>query len=76
MKTQSKSAKFPVEVSKVPGFTLQITVSARSEMLDALNAVGVGPEKLGNHIEMLLQEAISACDGVVPGLIVSNLESV
>ena len=76
MKIQSKSITLPVEVSGVSGLTLRITVSARSEMLDALDAVGVGTEELPNLVSTLLQEAVSGCDGVVPGLIVSDLEHI
>jgi len=43
-------------------------------MLAALDAVAVGPQELPNRIQKLLQDARDACDGSVPGLILSNLE--
>ena len=74
MKISSIKQEFPIEVSRVPGFVLTIQVSARKEMLDALNSVGVGPAELPNMQKKLLQDAVEACDGIVPGLIVSNLD--
>lgn len=75
MKTYTQTIKLPIEVQNVPGFTLTISVSANKEMLNSLEAIGIGQAEIGNHIKKLLQEAVDACDGIVPGLIVSNQES-
>ena len=74
MKTQTQTRQFPIEISDVPGMILTISVSAEKSMLAALDAVGVGTEEMPNLIKKLLQDAIDACDGTVPGLIVSNRE--
>jgi hypothetical protein len=74
MKTQTRTMQFPVEVNGVPGLILTISVSARKEMLAALDAVGVGSQELPNLIQKLMEDARDACDGSVPGLIISNLE--
>ena len=74
MKSQTSTMQFPIEVNGVPGLILTISVSARKEMLAALDAVGVGHQELPNLIQKLVQDARDACDGSVPGLIVSNLE--
>lgn len=74
MKTQTQKREFPLEISGVPGMILTLSVSVRKEMLGPLDAVGVGPAELPNMQKKLLQDAIDACDGIVPGLIVSNLE--
>jgi hypothetical protein len=74
VKTQTIKREFPLEISGVPGMILTISVSVRKEMIGALDAVGVGAAELPNMQKKLLQEAIDAVDGTVPGLIVSNLE--
>jgi len=74
MKTQTRNLQFPIEVNNIPGLILSISVSARKEMLAALEAVGVGPQELPNLIQKLVEDARDACDGVVPGLIISNLD--
>ena len=74
MKTQTQTLQFPIEVNRLPGLVLTISVSARKEMLSALEAVGVGPTELPNLIKKLVEDARDACDGSVEGLIVSNLE--
>lgn len=76
LKTQTRTLHFPIEVNRVPGLILTISVSARKEMLSALDAVGIGPQELPNLVQMLLEDARDACDGSVPGLIVSSLENV
>jgi hypothetical protein len=74
MKTNTQSMQFPVEIKKIPGLILTISISARKEMLDALNAVGVGPQELPNMQKKLLEDARDILDGSLEGLIVSNLE--
>jgi hypothetical protein len=74
MKTNTQSIELPIEISGVAGMTLKLSVSARKEMLPLLDQVGIGTEELPNRIKTLLQDAVDACDGVVPGLIVSNRE--
>jgi hypothetical protein len=74
MKSQTSTLQFPIEVNGVPGLILTISVSARKEMLAALEAVGVGTQELPNLIKKLVEDARDACDGSVPGPIVSNLE--
>jgi hypothetical protein len=74
MKTASQSFKYPIEVKDVPAFTIQITISARKEMLPFLRAAGFGEDELPNKIRALLEQARDACDGSVDGLIISNLE--
>ena len=74
MKVHTQSVELPIEVDGVSGMTLKLSISARKEMLPLLDQVGVGPAELPNRIKTLLQDAVDACDGVVPGLIVSNLE--
>lgn len=74
MKTASQSMKFPTEIKGIPGLILTLTVSAERSMLPALNAAGVGEMELPNLIKARLEDARDACDGSVPGLIISNLE--
>ena len=74
MKKHTQSMQFPIEVSGVPGLVLTLSISARGEMLDALSAVGVTSIELPNLIKARLENARDACDGSLPGLIVSNLE--
>lgn len=76
MKIHTQSIEFVIEVQQIPGFTLKLSVSARKEMLQSLEGIGIGPAEIGNHIKKLVKEAVDACDGSVPGLIVDNLESV
>jgi hypothetical protein len=74
VKSQTSTLQFPIEVNGVPGLILSISVSARREMLAALEAVGVETQELPNLIKKLVEDARDACDGSVPGLIVTNLE--
>ena len=74
MKAHTQSIEFPIEIDGVAGMILKLSVSAKKEMLPLLDQVGVGTEELPNRIKTLLQEAVDACDGIVPGLIVSNRE--
>jgi hypothetical protein len=76
MKAYTQTVILPIEIQNIPGFTLALSVSARKEMLASLEAIGIGPTEIGNHITKLLQEAVDACDGSVSGLIVSNRESI
>ena len=70
----TQSFKFPIEVRGIPGLVLTVSIGARSEMLDALAAVGVGPEELPNFIRARLEDVTLACDGSVQGLVVGSLE--
>jgi hypothetical protein len=74
MKTGTQKMDFSVEVKGVPGLILTVSVSARKEMLAALDAVGVTAVELPNYMHTILEEARDAVDGSVRGLIISNLE--
>jgi hypothetical protein len=74
LKAHTQSIELPIEVDGVAGLTLKLSISAKKERLPLLDQVGVGPEELPNRIKTLLQDAVDACDGTVPGLIVSNRE--
>jgi hypothetical protein len=74
MKTATQKIHLPIEVNGIPGLVLTVSVSARKEMLDAMAAQGVDDAEIHNLIQAKIQEVVSALDGSVSGLIVSNLE--
>jgi hypothetical protein len=66
--------QFPIQVNDVPDLILTISVSALKKLLAALEAVGVATQELPNLIKKLVDDAGDACNGCLPGLIVSNRE--
>jgi hypothetical protein len=74
VKTATEKREFVIEFKQKPGFILTLSLSARKEMLDVLDAAGITGIELGNWIHAKLDECQNALDGSVAGLIISNLE--
>lgn len=72
MKTLTQTIKFPIEVDGVKVLELRISVSAKAEALHLAPSISTDETTTSNYIRTILEEAKSAVDGSIRGLIVEN----